>query len=77
MHDVNQDEQVQRECEEALQAEIELRVDERAARAKHCLAALRVAGIELDGLTLVVLRDLADHLRCIIDEVASADPTDV
>lgn len=69
------DERVLREADDAITAEVEALADihaehsaEIAARMKHCMAALRVAGMPLTCDTAEALRLVADAIQTIIHE---------
>ena len=69
------DERVLREADDAITAEVESWADAQAAhsaeiatRMKHCIAALRVAGVPLTCETSEALRELADAIQAIIHE---------
>lgn len=69
------DEKAIREADDAMTEEVEAWADRTAAyeaevsaRMKHALAALRLAGIQLDCTTANALRNLGDAMSTIIHE---------
>lgn len=57
-----------RDADDAIQEELEGRLDEEVARAKHCLAALRAASVPFDCVTGHILQELGANMIGIIHE---------